>query len=101
MPAFPISEGFDLGPLLPKNRTSPGCTAAGSMRSDCPTSPLIAYVVLPLITPGSAVAPSYDWSLKTRQTSPEQSNPPGTMIVLPGAVALQSFCVFSDVPAKT
>ena len=39
--------------------------------------------------------------LETRQTRPEQSKPPGTVIMLPGAVALHSVCVFSDMPAKT
>ena len=61
----------------------------------------MAYVVRPLSTPASSGAPTNGCVLKTRHTSPEQSKPPGTVIVPPGAVALQSLCTFSDVPEKT
>src|SRR6185436_14012150 len=97
----PTSDGFDAGPREPKKRTSPGSIEARSMRAAFGTSPLMAYVVRPRSTAARAGASGYGSSLYTRQTNPEQSNPPGTVTVLPGAVALQSFCVCSDIPAKT
>jgi hypothetical protein len=53
------------------------------------------------MTSGRSGAPGNGSSLKTRQTRPEQSNPPGATTVPVAEVALQSFCVFSELPEKT
>jgi hypothetical protein len=101
MPACPTSVGFDFGPLLPKKRMSPGVSEPAPRRSGFATSPLIAYVVRPFSTSGRSGAPGNGSSLKTRQMRPEQSNPPGATTVPVAEVALQSLCVFSELPEKT
>ena len=76
MPLWFTSDGLKLGPRAPKKRTSAGWRRANAIRLALPTSPLISNVVRPRSTPASRDAPEYDWSLNTRQTKPEQSNPP-------------------------
>src|SRR5262249_2334011 len=75
-PVWPIVLGWDLGPLGPKKPRSPGASFAKPIRFERGTSPLIWYVVRPLIVAFSAAPPGYACSLYTRQTKPEQSKPP-------------------------
>src|SRR5207342_1337354 len=74
--------------------TSPGASFENVMRFERGTSPLIWYVVRPLIVVFSAAPPVYAWSLNTRQTKPEQSKPPRPLTPI-GASA------FALVPPQT
>src|SRR5262245_16920580 len=96
MPMWLTWAGFDRGPAAPKKSRSPGWIFASGIRLAAGTSPAIAYVVLPRRTPGNVTAPAYAWSLYTRQTNPEQSNPPGTVVPVP-----KGSCGDSLVPPHT
>jgi len=65
------------GPAAPQKSRSPGFSRANGIRFAAGTSPLIAKVVRPFSVPAERGAASVDLSLKTRQTNPEQSKPPG------------------------
>src|SRR6188474_1170618 len=90
----PTSVGFEAGPREPKKTTSAARRLGLATRAARGTSPLIAYVVLPLSAVARRGAPVYGSSLYTRQTSPEQSKPPGRSLP-------PSCCGRSDVPAHT
>ena len=94
MPAWPTCAGFDFVPRSPWKIRSPGSRFTG-LRIRCAggTSPDISNVVRPWSTDASADAPGNGSSLKTRQTKPEQSKPPGAG--LPNGC-----CASSDVPPQ-